>query len=423
MSSILRWPLEPTILVIGAVVVLYTVSGGTRAVSLTQRHQMMVIMTGMAAAAVIVIMRLPPTVSLGDALHVAGALGRVNVVSFKLDWSTRYNFWSGLGGGFFLAMSYFGTDQSQVGRYLSGRSVVESRLGLVFNGIFKVPMQFFILFIGLMVFVFYLFTQPPLFFNGATLDRVAAGPHAAELDGLERRYDDAFAAQRAAAERFVAARADGPAAEGEARAQLRAAVNTTDAVRAEAKSLVKRALPRAETKDADYIFLTFVMRYVPRGLLGLLIAVILAAAMSSVAGELSALGSTTTIDLYKRLFDRPERAANARRDLWLSKTFTVLWGVLVVAFASFASLLDNLIQAVNIVGSLFYGTLLGMFVVGFFLKRVSATPVLIAALVAQGVVATLFFASSLGFLWYNVIGTMIVVGLSVALEEARRAWA
>ena len=416
LSAILGWQLNATIWSIGLVVIAYTVSGGTRAVSQTQKGQMIVMLSGMAVAAVIVILRLPPEVSLPSAFKVAGALDRMNVVSFDLDPSSRYNFWSGISGGFFLALAYFGTDQSQVQRYLSGRSVTESRLGLLFNGMFKIPMQFVILLIGVLVFVFYLFTPPPMFFNEATLARVESGAHAAELHVLQARYDDAFAAQSAAARAYVAAldTADSDAARG----ALRTAAGNVESVRQDARELVAAAVPGAETRDADYIFLTFVLGFVPSGLVGLLIAVILCAAMSSTASELSALGATSTVDLYKRVFDHP---GGARRDLLVSKLFTVLWGALAIAFASFASLFENLIQAVNILGSIFYGTILGLFLVAFFLPRVTAGPVLVAALLAQTTVAVLFFATDLGFLWYNVVGSGVVVVTALLLEAVRPA--
>jgi Na+/proline symporter len=413
LSTLLGWPLQLTNLAMGGLVIVYTVIGGTRAVSETQRQQMIVMLGGLAIALGLILWRLPEAVTTVAAVRLAGALGRMNVVDFRLDFSSRYTFWSGITGGFFLAMAYFGTDQSQVQRYLSGRSVTESRLGLLFNGLFKVPMQFVILFIGVMVFVFYLFVRPPIFFNAPTLDRVSAGPHASELAVLEHRFDEAFDVQRAAAEAYVAAP---PEARAPARDRLREAAAGTAAIRAETKSLVKRALPAAETKDADYVFLSFVLRYVPKGLVGLLIAVILCASMSSTSSELAALGSTTTVDLWKRL--RP-RVTSPRQDLIASKLFTAAWGVAAVAFASFASLLDNLIQAVNILGSVFYGTLLGLFAVAFFVRRVGATPVLLAACVAQSVVVILFFTSDIGFLWYNVIGCGIVVILSTAIEWLR----
>jgi Na+/proline symporter len=413
LSTILGWSLQLTNLALGGLVIVYTVIGGTKAVSETQRQQMIVMLGGLGIALGLILWRLPPGVTTLEAVRLAGALGRMNVVDFHLDFNSRYTFWSGITGGFFLAMAYFGTDQSQVQRYLSGRSVTESRLGLLFNGLFKVPMQFVILFIGVMVFVFFLFVRPPIFFNAPALERVAAGPYASELARLEQRFDEAFVAQREAAEAFVAA---APDARASARNDLREAAGSVTAIRAEAKDLVKRAAPGTEPKDADYVFLSFVLRYVPKGLIGLLIAVILCASMSSTSSELAALGSTTTVDLWKRL--RP-RVTSPHHDLVASKLFTAAWGVAAVSFASFASMLDNLIQAVNILGSVFYGTILGLFAVAFFVRRVHATPVLIAAFVAQSVVLVLFFTSDIGFLWYNVIGCSIVVLLSSLIEWLR----
>jgi Na+/proline symporter len=416
LSTILGWNLQATNLAIGAAVILYTVVGGTKAVSETQKQQMIVMIGGLLLAAALIVSRLPDAVTLPDAFRLAGALGRMNVVSFDLDINSRYTFWSGITGGFFLALAYFGTDQSQVQRYLSGRSVAESRLGLLFNGMFKIPMQFVVLFVGVMVFVFYLFVKPPIFFNAPVLSQVAQSQYAAELRTLERGYDEAFEVRRGAAEAF--ARAGEGAERSAARSALREADARVDALRAEAKGLVKRAAPGAETQDADYVFLSFVLGYVPAGLVGLLIAVILCAAMSSTSSELAALGSTTTVDLYKRL---GRRETTSRHDLAASKLFTAAWGAVAVSFAAFASLLDNLIEAVNILGSLFYGTILGLFVVAFFVRFVTATPVLIAALVAQAAVIALFFTSDIGFLWFNVIGCGIVVILATALEALRRA--
>jgi solute:Na+ symporter, SSS family len=407
LSSIFGWSLNATNAVLGLGVVAYTVTGGVQAVSQTQKLQMVVMLGGIVLAAVLVIMRLPDAVSVPSALKLAGALDRMNVVNFSFDFKDRYNFWSGITGGFFLALSYFGTDQSQVQRYLAGRSVTESRLGLLFNGMFKVPMQFAILFSGVMVFVFYLFVKPPVFFNPPVLERVAQTPRAGEMKALEARYDRAFEAQRAAAEKFV--ESETPAA----KAELRQAAAETRKVRDEAKLLIKSALPEAETKDTDYVFLSFVLNYVPSGLVGLLIAVIFCAAMSSTSSELAALGSTTTIDLYKRAFKKEGTPA---QELRASKVFTILWGFVAVGFASFAALLDNLIEAVNILGSIFYGTVLGIFLVAFFLKRVTAMPVLIGAVLAQATVIALFVGTKLGFLWYNVVGCAIVVGVAVICQ-------
>ncbi|MFN7966821.1 MAG: sodium:solute symporter [Acidobacteriota bacterium] len=420
LSTLMGWPLHLTNVAMGLFVVAYTVSGGTRAVSHTQKQQMIVMLGGMALAGVVIAYNLPESVSLPSAVKLAGALGRMNVVSFDLDFSNRYNFWSGITGGFFLALAYFGTDQSQVQRYLAGRSVGEIRLGLLFNGLFKIPMQFGILFIGVLVFVFYLFNAPPLFFNKPTLDLVAQTTHAAELQSLEQRFGEAFTLQKDAASAYVATLRSGQG-EDAAKLALQDAFKQTQALRQEAKALVADALPGKETKDTDYVFISFVLKYLPHGLVGLLIAVILCAAMSSTSSELAALGSTSMIDLYKRLGSGSAATVEtSASDLRISKLFTVLWGFAAVAFATFASLVDNLIQAVNILGSIFYGTLLGLFVVAFFLRRVTATPVLVAALIAQAAVIVLFFSSDLGFLWFNVVGCGIVVVLSSVFEAMRR---
>ncbi|MBX3158132.1 MAG: sodium:solute symporter [Deltaproteobacteria bacterium] len=410
LSQLLGWPLQATIWAIGGVVIVYTVIGGNQAVSLTQKHQMIVMLTGLAVAAIVVVAKLPDGVAPGDAVRLAGALGRMDIVSFDLDFASRYNFWSGLTGGFFLALSYFGTDQSQVQRYLSGASVGESRLGLLFNGLFKVPMQFLILFTGVMVFVFYLFARPPLHFDAPTLERAAAA-RPAEVAALEARFDRALDEQRTAAFAYVASPDD---AAGQ---RLRDAAKTVDGVRADAKLLIRDALPGTETRDTDHVFLSFVIAHMPIGLVGLLIAVILCAAMSAVSSGLISLGATTTVDFYLRArtaLGRPR--ASAQHDLRASKLATVAWGLAVLGFASVASLFENLIQAVNILGSIFYGTILGLFVVALFLRRVTATPVLVGAIVAEATVVALFFLSDLGFLWFNVIGCAIVVAVSLLVQ-------
>ena len=412
LSSVLGWSLHRTNLGIGLAVILYTVVGGTKAVSQTQKQQMVVIMAGMVIAFVIAVFSLPEDVSLFDATAAAGALGRMNVVNLAFDPSDRYNIWSGLLGGFFLSLSYFGTDQSQVQRYLSGSSVSQSRLGLLFNGVLKIPMQFFILYIGVVVFAVFFFVQPPVIFNEPALRAVAATPQAAEMAEVQGRWQSAWQQRQTEVRNFIANRND--ATDGQdARTQLVAAQRNMDQVRSEARAVMARATPEAEQKDSDYIFITFVLRFLPHGLIGLLIAVILSAAMSSTASELNALGSTTTIDFYKRLL-RPE--ASERHFLLASKAFTVLWGAVALAFATFASLLDNLIQAVNILGSIFYGTVLGIFLTAFFLARVGGTAVLAAALVAQGSVVALFLLSDVGFLWFNLIGCAIVLVVASALQ-------
>ncbi|HET8937730.1 MAG TPA: sodium:solute symporter [Polyangiales bacterium] len=413
LSSILGWSLSLTNLGIGIVVITYTVLGGTEVVSETQKQQMIVMMLGLLLALGLTIASLPESVSLPKALHLAGALGRVNPVSFSLDFENRYNFWSGISGGFFLALSYFGTDQSQVQRYLSGKSVTEMRLGLLFNGIFKIPMQFLILFIGVMVFVFYLFVQPPLFWNQAAIARVRTDTVASsQLDQLQERHAEAWQARKSAALAYVDALDQNTALD----APKQTLQNTEAALKAvhrDTQMVVSQSLSGPEMKDTDYVFLEFVLRAVPTGLIGMLIAVIMCAAMSSTASELSALGSTTMLDLFLRFRKKPISEAQGLR---LSKLFTALWGVVAIGFASFAALVDNLIEAVNILGSLFYGTTLGLFLVGFGMRWIRATPVLISACVAQALVLYLFVVSKLGFLWYNVIGSGTVVLLAVLLQ-------
>jgi SSS family transporter len=418
LSKVLGWSLHATNVAIGGFVILYTVAGGNRAVSQTQKHQMIVMMGGMAVAFAYIVNGLPAGLSFGRAVDLAGALGRMNVVDTSFNPDSRYTLWSGLTGGFFLALAYFGTDQSQVQRYLSGRSITESRLGLLFNGLFKIPMQFGILFLGVMLFVFHQFDRPPLFFNQAELARARATSAAPELERLERAHEVAFERKRQAALAFTAALDAGdPTKIAAARASLGTAAEVSAGLRREVKAVIGRG-PRAESRDADYIFLSFVTRHLPAGLIGLILAVILCAAMSSASAELSALARTTVVDFYRRSVrpNAPE-AHHARAD----KVFTAAWGVLAVLFATFASMVDNLIQAVNILGSLFYGTILGIFATGFFLPRVRGGAVFVAALISEAVVVTAFFASDLGFLWFNAIGCVLVMTLASAMQARPRA--
>ncbi len=410
LSTVLGWPLQLTNLIIGGVVVLYTVSGGTRVVSRTQTYQMIVMLGGMAAAAVFIWSQLPRDLSLGHAVRLAGTLGKMKIVDYSVRADTRYTLWSGLTGGLFVALAYFGTDQSQVQRYLSGASLAESRIGLLMNGLVKIPMQFLILFVGVMLFVFYQFNKPPVFFNVPEWQKAHATARAGEVRSLDAEWDAVFAAKRGRVDALVTALDRGdPAATARAQTDLRAAAARSDTVRRRAKKLLASARPGVELKDADYIFIGFVLAHFPAGLLGLLIAVILCASMSATASALSALGSTTVVDLYRPTF-RPE--ASDHHYLVAGRWFTVLWGALAVSFAAFAALLDNLIQAVNILGSLFYGPMLGVFLVGFFIRRVRGSAVFWAALLAEALVIAVFALTSIGFLWYNVIGCGAVVGLA-----------
>jgi SSS family solute:Na+ symporter len=421
LSKVLGWSLNLTNVAIGGLVIVYTVAGGTRAVTQTQKQQMVVMLGGMVVAFFVIVHRLPANLSFANAVHVAGALGKLDVVDASLDPGNRYTLWTGLAGGFFLAMSYFGTDQSQVQRYLSGRSVTESRLGLLFNGLLKVPMQALILFVGVMVFVYHQVTPTPVFFNQSELDRVyAKTTHGPALRVLEGRHAQASQATHAAVDRLSAAldaRPRDAAAVAEAERQVRAAAGGDEAVRKEARALISRALPDGESKDADYVFLSFVMGNLPRGLVGLLLAVIFCAAMSSTASELTALGQCTLVDFYRRSVRRDASDAHYLR---AAKLFTAGWGVLAVVFAASASLLDNLIQAVNILGSLFYGTILGTFLVAFFIRRVRGTAMFVAALISEGVVLAVWLTTKIGFLWFNVIGCAAAIALALVFEGLGR---
>ncbi|MDQ3192627.1 MAG: sodium:solute symporter [Bacteroidota bacterium] len=411
LSSILGWNLNYTNIFIGVLVIIYTVAGGTKAVSQTQKQQMLVILAGMTVAFVIVVNSLPAQVSFSNAVSIAGTMGKMNVVDFSFDFTTRYTFWSGITGGLFLAMSYFGTDQSQVQRYLSGKSLKESRLGLMFNGLVKIPMQFLILFTGIMVFVFYQFEQSPVFFNETLKEKVYTTPLQDEMRDVEKAHTRNFEYKKEQINQYVTALDKGDKAEAEKAAKkVRIAGKLDNKLRKESQTIIKKAFPESEAKDTDYIFISFIMKYLPTGVIGLLLAVIFSAAMSSTAGELNALASTTVVDFYKR---RMYTTGSDTHYLQASKWFTVFWGAMAILFATFASLVDNLIQAVNILGSIFYGTILGIFLSAFYIKIIKSKEVFIAAVISQITVILLYFYSEIGFLWYNVIGCGLVIGLAL----------
>ncbi len=413
-STLVGWSLDVTIILTGLVVVVYTVSGGMRAVSLTQKYQMSVILVGMLAAFVLIVFDLSRFIPFHQALGVAGKMGKLQVINFSLDYSTRYTFWTGIFGGFFLALSYFGTDQSQVQHYLSGNSMTASRLGLMFNAVFKVPMQFFILFTGVMVFLFYQFVEPPILFKQSAVEVVHQSPRADEMKALEARYSVAFREKRGAIQALAAALEGGDESLVAAtQAQVKSLGARAEAIRSEAKRLVVSVDPKMEVKDSDYIFLTFVLQNLPRGVVGLLIAVIFCAAMSSTSSELNALGSTTTVDLYQRLF-RPHETD--RHYVIVSKVLSASWGLVAITFALTAYLVENLIEAVNILGSLFYGTILGLFLTAFLAKRVKGSAVFLAALLAEATVIVLYFSTAIGYLWYNVIGCGLVLVLGMLFQ-------
>ena len=410
LSSIFGWDLLLTILLMGAVVIFYTVLGGTKAVSVTQKQQMIVILTGIIAAAIILVMKLPEDVSFGEAVDVAGHVGKMNVIDFSFDFGNRYNFWSGLLGGTFLFLSYFGTDQSQVQRYLSGKSLNESRLGLLFNGIVKMPMQFLILFIGVLVFVFFQFNQPPLHFNTGNVEKIQSVELKNEFKTLEAEHTVVFQEKQKAIRNLIdASNAGNATALQTAKIDVKAYLDKDLNLQKRAKEVILKAAPNAKMKDSDYVFISFVMNYLPIGLIGLLIAVIFSAAMSSVASELNALATTTVIDIYKRSIVTDGTDAHY---LSASKWFTVGWGVLALIFAYTAAGFENLIQAVNIVGSLFYGVILGIFMVAFFMKNVKT--VFTSAIIAEALVVLIFTLNEKGvieisFLWLNLIGCALVM--------------
>ena len=409
LSVLLGWSLHANILLVGTLVMVYTVAGGTRAVAWAHSSQMLIIAFGMILAGVMTAHRLPPGVSLDDALHVAGGLGRLNAIDFRFDPSNRYNLWSGLIGGFFLMLSYFGTDQSQVQRYLAGSDLTQSRLGLLMNGMVKVPMQFLILMLGALVFVFYQFHAPPLFFNPGPVKQVLAGPDAAAYRALEADFARSREAQSRLAEAFVAARHEGDAARIEAaKARLQQAQAESETVRRQGVALIEKANPGTNPSDTNYIFLAYVLSSLPAGLVGLVIAAVFSGSMSSMSGEISALGATTVVDLWRRLVGGSQGA----REVWVGRLATFAWGCFAMAFAEYAARLGSLIEAVNILGSLFYGTILGIFITAFYLKRVQGGAAFYAALLAEAGVLLCFRFTRLGFLWYNLLGCLAVMGLA-----------
>ncbi|MEL7119187.1 MAG: sodium:solute symporter [Bacteroidota bacterium] len=420
LSTILEWPLTPTTLCIGALVIFYTVSGGTKAVSVTQKQQMIVILTGMFIAAIILVGKLPEEVGFFDAVGVAGKMGKLNVVDFTFDLKNRYTFWSGMLGGVFLFLSYFGTDQSQVQRYLSGKSLTESRLGLLFNGIFKVPMQFLVLFVGILVYVFFQFNAPPVHFNTSNVAKLENTQYEEQYQAYEEEYAQLYEEKEAEVLNLVGAlKEQNETAIQQSQTTLSELQAKDNEIRENVKELILQQDPGSKTKDTDYVFITFIMTYLPVGLVGLLLAVIFSAAMSSTSSELNALATTTVIDLYRRLFAKDKSDQHYFR---ASRMFTIMWGLIALVFAATADLFDNLIQAVNIIGSLFYGAILGIFVVAFFFKKVGAKAVFTGAIIGEIMVLIIFALNAYGviniaYLWLNLIGCIIVVALSLLLNQ------
>ncbi|WP_114490832.1 sodium:solute symporter family transporter [Candidatus Ulvibacter alkanivorans] len=410
LSAVLGWNLIQLNIIIGVLVIIYTVSGGTKAVSVTQKQQMAVIFGGMMIAFLLILNYLPLDISFSKALDIAGANGKMEVLDFSFDFDNRYTFWSGIIGGSFLALSYFGTDQSQVQRYLSGSSVKQSQMGLIFNGLLKVPMQFFILLVGVMVFVFYQFNASPLHFNPAAVNDVMNSSYAQEYEALEaekQRLDTQLSEKQ-----ISYAQTTNPEEQEMLMEEIQIINITEDELRVQSKELIKKANPNAETNDKDYVFIHFILNNLPRGLIGLLLAVILSAAMSSTASELNALGSTTAIDLYKRNVQGRDEKHYVSASRW----FTLLWGLIAIGVACVANLFDNLIQLVNIIGSIFYGNVLGIFLLAFFIKFVKSRATFLAAIVTQLIVIYIWWIDLMPYLWLNLVGCLLVMGIAALLQ-------
>jgi Na+/proline symporter len=410
LSSVFGWRLDLTIIFSGLLVIAYTVAGGSDAVSHTQKYQLAVIFAGMAGAFIVLLMKLPAGLRTSDALSIAGGFHKLSAVDFSTSVDKRYTFWSGTLGGMFLALSYFGTDQSQVQRYIGAASLREGRMGLMFNAVCKIPMQFFILLLGAMLFVFYLFVQPPLYFNQSAWKTAMAHDESGQLHALGDEFARLHEQRRQALDRWIDARHHGDHdAEESARMQATALSDRYEKIRADAKA----ASLGTKANDADYVFISFILAELPHGMIGLLVAAFFAAALSSKAAELNALGSTTTVDLYRHVF-KPN--ATDAHYVAASRAFTLFWGIVAIAFALFANLVENLIQAVNIVGSVFYGVVLALFLVAFFLRRIGGTAVFWAAIAAQLLVFALYFSLNISYLWYNLIGCVACVAISVCIQ-------
>ncbi len=413
LSTILGWNLTVLNIVIGILVIIYTVTGGTKAVNVTQKQQMFIIMGGMFVAFFMILNALPQEVTFSNALKIAGINDKMEVLDFSFDMESRYTFWSGITGGLFLALSYFGTDQSQVGRYLSGKNVKESQLGLIFNGLLKVPMQFFILLVGVMVFVFFQFNSVPINFNPNGQKAVQKSEYALEYNQLQQRLEDITQDKKEYTLQY--AHQLNQNFENKTLQQKITALGLKEKdLRNQAKELIKKANDKIETNDKDYVFIYYVLNYLPQGLIGLLLAVIFSAAMSSTASALNALASTTTIDIYKRSLK------SGKSDIHFVKStrwFTVFWGLVAIAFACYATLFENLIQFVNILGSIFYGTILGIFLVGFYFKSIKAQALFWGAVISQSSIFYIYYLDKIGYLWLNVIGAGLTIILSTLLQK------
>ncbi|WP_405377681.1 sodium:solute symporter [Nonlabens sp. Asnod3-A02] len=424
LSAVLDWELKYLNIIIGILVIIYTVSGGTKAVNVTQKQQMIIIMAGMVTAFVLIVTQLPDNVSFDNALTMAGSADKMKVLDFDFSLNDRYNVWSALFGATFLMLSYFGTDQSQVQRYLSGKSIKQMRIGLLFNGLLKVPMQFFILMVGVMVFVFYQFNSTPLNFNPAAEKAVKESLYAGEYSRLESSHEEILNEKQEVQKNYAAALSTSSEDVGNYEIALDYLRTQEETNRQKARELINKADEGIETNDKDFVFIHFILNHLPKGLIGLLLAVILSAAMSSTASELNALSSTTAVDIYKRYSTKEK---DDDHYVNMSKWFTLMWGVIAIGFASFVSLFDNLIQLVNFIGSIFYGTILGIFLVAFYFKKIKGQAIFIAACISQVIVATCAILHEfvegieiLPFLWLNPLGAILTITLALIISSVNK---
>lgn len=413
LSALLGWNLNLLNIIIGILVIVYTVTGGTKAVNVTQKQQMFVIMSGMFIIFFYILSNLPHEVDFSNVLHIAGANGKMNILDFSYNPETRYTFWSGITGGFFLMLSYFGTDQSQVGRYLSGKSVKESQMGLIMNGILKVPMQFFILLTGVLVFVFFQFNNAPLHFNPTNVEKVKASTYKADYENLEQKLSQINTDKKIVNQIYIEQLKHNEFDNPILKKQMVALSLKEKDLREEAKEVIKKADGKTETNDKDYVFLYFILNYLPKGLLGLLLAVIFSAAMSSSASGLNSLGATSAIDIYKRNVSHK----SDKHYVVATQYFTVFWGIVAIGFACISSLFENLIQLVNIIGSIFYGTVLGIFLIGFYINYIKGKAAFIGACISQLTIFYIFYLDVVSYLWLNFIGALLTIILAFFLQK------
>jgi SSS family solute:Na+ symporter len=412
LSALLGWNLFMLNIIIGLLVIVYTVTGGTRAVNVTQKQQMFVIFCGMVITFVIILNQLPEQLDFFNTLKIAGANGKMDILDFSYNPETRYTFWSGITGGFFLMLSYFGTDQSQVGRYLSGKSIKESQMGLIMNGILKVPMQFFILLTGVLVFVFYQFNSAPLHFNPTNVTNIENSKYKAEYNKLEDKLN-VINEEKNVINHIYIEQLNYEYDNKALKKKMQNLSSQEKELREEAKLLISKSDVTAETNDKDYVFLYFILHHLPKGILGLLLAVIFSAAMSSSASGLNSLAATSTIDIYKR----NNNTKSDKHYVYATQYFTLFWGLVAIGFACVSSLFENLIQLVNIIGSIFYGTVLGIFLVGFYIQYVKGKAIFIAACISQSTIFYIFYIDIVGFLWLNFIGAILTLVLSLGIQR------